>query len=73
MVVGGWGCTTFMLGMAALATAPAFGGVDDGVNALMAVGVGRGGSDDDGGGAATNWAGRQETAGRPLPQRLPSP
>ena len=32
-----------MLGMAVLATAPTSGGVDDAVNALMAVGVSRGG------------------------------
>jgi hypothetical protein len=65
-----------MPGTAALATAPASGGVDDADDAPMAVGGrrrrGGGGSDDGGGGEAADWAGRRATTGRPLPRRRPS-
>jgi hypothetical protein len=76
---GGWssevgGALPSMPGTAALATAPASGGVDDADNALMAVGGGGGGGSDDGeGGAAADWAGRRAMTGRPLPRRRPSP
>ena len=77
---GGWssevgGVPPSMPGTAALAMAPASGGIDDADDTPMAVGDGGGGggSDDGDGGAAADWPGRRATTGRPLPRRRPSP